>query len=407
MIYFTDAFTDSLFVFLFFPDSAAFVRIARVSGMEVGGSIGRQSMNVGILGAGAMGRTVVKHLQKCGDVQKIVAYDPKTASLERIRSDYGIDVHGALERILDDEKIKLVFVTAGNAAHKELTLAALQSGKAVMCEKPMALTLADSLQMAETAERIGGFLQIGFELRYSRLYATVKKWIDQGLLGEIRNIHCNYICSEYWGRDSWRVRQQLGGSMFGEKLSHYVDLPRWWTQCAVKEVYAAASPNVVPYFEIRDNYHATCKFASGAVSHLGFMMPFACTSESDPLVDMIDRQKDDGHELRYLVLGTEGAAETNVFQRKLKRWAFKETTRGFSSELVETLAWSRAEDHFYFHNTHDQSHDVVKRVRDGMPPSLSPWDALETMKVCEAAELSVEQGLPVRPDTLLKPVGKS
>lgn len=347
-------------------------------------------MRVAILGAGAMGRTVIGHLQKCGTVQEITAYDTSRESLEKTRRECGVEGSTSLEKTLDDPRLKLVFITASNAAHKDLALAALRAGKAVMCEKPMANSLPDAVEMAREAARLKGFLQIGFELRYSLLYSTVKKWIDEGKLGEIRNIQCNYIAEEYWRSSSWRVKNATGGSMFGEKLSHYVDLPRWWSGSEVEEVYALSSPNIVSYYEVRDNYQATCRLANGGVSHLTFYMPFGETTDTDdPLQDMLDRQKDTGHELRYLVMGASGGAETDVFNRTIKRWAYRETPRGFDSKIEETITWPKEQDHFYFHNTHDQTHDIVRRVQEGLPPSISPEDALETMKVCEAAEMSV------------------
>ncbi|MFV0416923.1 MAG: Gfo/Idh/MocA family protein [Chthoniobacterales bacterium] len=353
-------------------------------------------MKVGILGAGAMGRTVVGHLQQSPDVKEIVAYDISTDSLKKTHTEFAVSSTDSLNQILDDEAVKVVFITAANGAHKELALASLEAGKAVMCEKPMANSLEESREMAETAERLNGFLQIGFELRYSHLYAKTKHWIDEGRIGQIRNLHCNYITSSSWLRDSWRTRKQQGGSMFGEKLSHYVDLPRWWTGSEVTEVHATSAPNVIPFYEVRDNYHSTCTFENGTVSHLTFIMPFASTMKfTDPLIDRLDEQKDLGYELRYLIVGTEGAIETNVFRRTLKHWVFKETEKGFSSDLVETHTWKAEQDQSYIHNTCDQTHDIIRRVRDGLPPSISPWDALETMKVCEAAELSAEQNRPV------------
>lgn len=361
-------------------------------------------MKTAILGAGGMGRTVIGHLQKCSGVSRIVAYDPREEALEKTHRECGVEVSRSLEKTLADPELKLVFITASNDAHKELALTSLRAGKAVMCEKPMANSLEDSQEMAEAAEQLGGFLQIGFELRYSHLYSTVKKWIDEGKLGEVRNIDCNYIASEGWGRDSWRTKLATGGSMFGEKLSHYVDLPRWWTGEEVREVYSAASPNVVPYYEVRDNYHTSCTFGNGAVCHIAFMMPFAATYEKvrDSLVDRIIDQREDGHELRYLVMGTQGAAETNLFHRKIKRWEFGENGRGFTSRLVETLEWEEKDDHTFYHNTRDQAHDIVRRVREGLPPAISPWDALETMKVCEAADISVNESRVVWPSKLLE-----
>lgn len=338
-----------------------------------------------------MGRTVIEHLQKCDLVTEIVSYDTSKESLECTRRECGVEGSLSLEQTLDDPNLKLVFITAANVAHKDLALAALQAGKAVMCEKPMATSLADAKAMVEEARRLKGFLQIGFELRYSYLYSTVKRWIDEGKLGEVRNLQCNYICGEFWRKGSWRTRLETGGSMFGEKLSHYVDLPRWWTGSEVEEVYALSSPNIVSYYEVRDNYQVTCKFKNAAASHLTFYMPFAATTHGDPLQDTLEQQKDDGHELRYLIMGTHGAAETNVFRRTIKRWAYHESADGFHSEWVETVQWKPEEDHLYFHNTHDQTHDIVRRVHDGLRPSISPEDALETMKVCEAADLSIEE----------------
>lgn len=338
-----------------------------------------------------MGRTVIEHLLKCPDVTDIIAYDPSPESLERATKAGAAAVTDQLEDVLANPEVRAVFITAANGAHYDLAMASLRAGKAVMCEKPMATSLEDATAMVEEAERLGGFLQIGYELRYSKLYSTVKRWIDEGHLGEVRNIQCNYICGEFWGRRSWRIQLEKAGSMFGEKLCHYVDLPRWWIGSDVTEVYALSSPNVVPYYEVRDNYHATCRFANGAASHLTFMMPFASTSKTDPLQDMIDQQKDDGHELRYLIMGSKGGASTNLFRREIKRWTYGEDERGFTSTIVDEVSWTPEEDHCFFHNTQDQTHDIVRRVCAGLPPRLSPRDALETMKICIAADLSVEQ----------------
>lgn len=183
--------------------------------------------------------------------------------------------------------------------------------------------------------------------------------------------------------------------MFGEKLSHYVDLPRWWIGSKVSEVYSVCAPNVVPYYEMCDNYHTTYKFADGAVSHLTFMMYVAETFKGDPLQNPVSQQLDDGHELRFLVVGTEGAAETDVFGRRIRRWAFGDSETGLTSHLVETLRWEENEDHRYFHDTTTQAKDVVYRVAEGLAPYTSPRDSLETMRVVEAAERSATTGHPI------------
>jgi predicted dehydrogenase len=361
---------------------------------------GGNAIEVAVLGAGKMGENVIGHLRNSPLVRGITVFDRHPNRMASLQQAHQVKTSDSLEQILNDPAIRLVFITASNNAHRELTVAALEAGKAVMCEKPMATTLADAEAMASTAERTKGYLQVGFELRYSHLYTTVKNWIDQGLLGRVLNTHCFY-CSSAWGKhDVWRASPGTSGGMFGEKLSHYVDLTRWWIGDTVEEVYATCAPNVVPYLEVHDNYHCTYRFRSGAVSHVTFMMGPAATFHGDPLQNAVSQQAGDGHVLRYLIYGEKGAAETDVFPRTIKRWEFGEDDYGQSSQWVQTETWTPDADFSYFHNTHDQALDIVRRVVEGEPPKTTPRDALETTRLCFATELSAKEKRLVRLDEL-------
>lgn len=353
-------------------------------------------IKAGVLGAGGMGGTVIEHLRECPLVAEIVAQDSRPERVAELKQKYGIRATTNLNDVLSDPDIKIVFVTSANHAHKELALASFAAGKPVMCEKPIATTLADARQMVEDAERRKAWFQIGFELRYSKLYTQIKQWVDQDRLGTVNNTSCTYICSEFHHKNSWRNKLATGGSMFGEKLSHYVDLPRWWIGSRVTEVYSACSPNVIPYYEVRDNYHTTYRFASGAVSHLTFHMAVGQTFDGDPLQDVLAQQKDDGHALTYLIVGTKGAASTDVFNRRIKRWEFGDSPQCMTSRLVEDLSWNPTDDHRYFHSTLDQTHDIVRRVTEGLPPMTPARDAYETMRLVEAAERSADANRVIR-----------
>ncbi len=335
-----------------------------------------------------MGSKILPALLSSPEVGQVHGFDPDPLRREAAAKRYAIATTDRFEELLANPAIRLIFITAPNGFHAPLTLAALEAGKAVMCEKPMATTLKDAQEMVATAQRLGGFLQIGFELRYSHLYRQVKDRIDAGALGEVVNTHCTYICSEFHGKGSWRNQRSSGGGMFGEKLCHYIDLPRWWIGSEVKEVLSQCAPNVIPYYEVHDNYHTTLRFANGAISHLTFMMALAPTLRHDPLQNHISTHSDDGHELRYLICGTRGAMETDVFKRRLRRWAFGDSPEGLTSELVEELTWeaTEAEDNRMVHNTTEQALDVIHRVANGLPPYTDPEDSLESMRVVFAAE---------------------
>lgn len=361
-------------------------------------------MKVAVLGAGGMGGSYIAHLKECKEVDSIVVYDIDVARMQKKVADAGCPyVEGCanLDTILRDPAVKLVGITAANHAHKELAIRSLEAGKPVLCEKPMALTLEDALAMVEAGERCGVFFQVGFELRYSKLYAKVKEWIDAGLLGRVVNTHCLY-CSSTYDKDQWRNTKREGGSTFGERLSHYVDLTRWWIGEPVTEVYSACAPNVVPYTEVRDNFHTTYRFRGGAASHITYYMNYPATFMGDPLASNItDLQLGDGHKLRYIVVGTAGAAETDVFYRHIRRWKFTDTPKRMQSDWVEKITWTPKEDYVYYHNTTDQMKDVVRRVANGLPPMTTARDAYETMRLCFAAEQSADTGRPVSLDEAL------
>jgi predicted dehydrogenase len=288
-----------------------------------------------------------------------------------------------------------VLIATPNHLHATQAIAAMRAGKAVLCEKPMANTIEDAREMVRVAQETGAFFQIGFELRCSKLYVMAKEKIDSGELGQVRHIHCIYTLSPSFKRTSWRVKADTGGDMFGEKLSHYVDLPRWWNGGKVVEVYATKAPNVVPYYEIADNYEAIYTFDNGTVSHLIFMHHSAETpfDENDDLTD-ISEQAEGGHNLKYIIVGTKGVCELSVFDRAFKFYRFRLDEDMMRTKLVETHRWEKEEDHLYFHNGLDEYLDAARRVALGEPPFIAPEDGLATTELCFEIEAQAQRRCP-------------
>lgn len=350
-------------------------------------------IGVAILGVGRMGETHLGAAQASPFVGKICGYEPDPQHAARRAQELAIPVFSRLEDILEDPEIRLVSIAAVNSVHAELALRALRAGKAVLCEKPMAENLADAEKMVVVQQETGGFLQIGFELRYSQIYQRAKEWIERGLIGEVVNSHCRYYCSEFHLKDSWRSKSS--GTLIGEKLSHYLDLQRWYAGSPVAGVFSMSAPNVVPYFNHPDNHQISLQFANGTVAQLNFSMFLGETDASDPLLDVLEKQSDDGHCLQFHIFGTKGAIETDVFRRRLRRWEFTDGPRQLMSKIVETLTYPKAQDEEWIHNVHGQNLRVIERVAQGLPPETPATDSLETMKVCFAAERSAKENRPI------------
>jgi predicted dehydrogenase len=347
----------------------------------------KNKIDVAVVGMGAMGGTHVEAAKESPYVGKIYGYEPDPQRAAMRGKELNVIATSDLASILDNPEIKLVYIASTNDVHSEQTVKALRAGKAVLCEKPMGVSLNDARNMVKAEQETGGFLQIGFELHYSKMYMLAKKWIDQGLIGAPVNCHCRYYASEFHKKNNWRSNSQ-GHFLIGEKLSHYIDLQRWFMGSEVEEVFSMNAPNVVNYFNHPDNHQINMRFVNGAASNLNFVMYIGETDHTDPLLEMLEKQADDGHFLQYHIFGTEGAIEADVFRRRIRRWEFGDSPTQITSKIVETVTYDKDEDTEWIHNTHGQNLRIAELVAQGLQPEVRAADAYKTMQAGFAAEIS-------------------
>ena len=358
----------------------------------------KKKIDVAILGLGRMGETHVGAAKASPYVGDIIGYEPDSERAALRGQELGVKATSDLDSILNNSEVKLVYIPAINEVHAELTEKALRAGKAVMCEKPMGINIAEATSMLKAEKETGGFLQIGFELHYSKIYMLAKEWIDKGLIGKVVNCHCRYYCSEFHSKNTWRSNSK--GTLIGEKLSHYIDLQRWFTGSPVEEVFSMNAPNVVDYFNHPDNHQINMRFKNGAVSNLNFVMYIAESDHRDPLLEMLEKQSDDGHFLQYHIMGTKGAIETDVFRRRIRRWEFTDSPERLVSKIAEKITYTAKDDMEWIHNTHGQNMRIAELVAKGMKPETPAADSFETMKAGFAAEISEREKRIVKMDEL-------
>lgn len=365
-----------------------------------------QKINVAVIGLGGMGGTHVHAAKSSPFVDLVYGYEPDEQRRLKRAEELAV-IPATLDEIMANPSIKLVYIASTNEVHVPQSILALQAGKAVLCEKPMGLSLQEAASLIKVQKETGGFLQIGFELHYSKLYQKVKEWIDQGLIGRPVLNECRYFCSEAHRKNSWRSKGR-GSFLIPEKLSHYLDLQRWFFADEFDTVFSASAPKVVSYFNHRDNHQITSKYCNGAVATLNFIMYIGETYKRDPNREMLEQQSDDGHFLQYHICGSKGAIETDVFKRRLRRWEFVDGPEYdcMQSRIVECVTFKPEDDQVWFHNTAGQNVRVAELVARGLPPEVSAQDAFETMKLCFAAELSEDEGRLVSRaeiDSLIEP----
>ena len=186
-------------------------------------------VNVGIIGCGGIGQN--KHmpsLSKIENVRLVAFCDIVPERAQMCKEKFGTPdaaVYTDYRELLKDETIEVVHVLTPNREHAEISVAALQAGKHVMCEKPMAKTAEGAKQMCEAAKASGKKLAIGYQHRMKPQALTAKDYIQSGELGEIYYANCYAVRRR--GTPNWGVfldAEAQGGGPIIDIATHSLDL---------------------------------------------------------------------------------------------------------------------------------------------------------------------------------------
>ena len=184
------------------------------------------TLDIGLVGYGAWGRMHAAAIARLPGLRLAAIVANGDASAAAASSDHpGVPVLRTLGALLARRDIALVDIVAPNHLHAYFALAALDAGKPVLLEKPLATNLADGERLAEAVARTGLFLAVGFELRVSRQWAKVKALIDDGTVGRPRFANLALFRRPFRpGSGGWRRDRARVGSWILEEPVHYLDL---------------------------------------------------------------------------------------------------------------------------------------------------------------------------------------
>ena len=141
-------------------------------------------------------------------------YDLNTQRAQEMAAQYGGKVYESYFDLLNDPSIDAVSICVENRSHAEITTYALYAGKHVLCEKPMAVTLAECESMVAAAERNGKHLMIGHNMRFDPVHRKAKELLDSGIIGDIITFRTTMGNAGRrtgpWGREHLVLRQAEG-----------------------------------------------------------------------------------------------------------------------------------------------------------------------------------------------------
>ncbi|WP_079908162.1 Gfo/Idh/MocA family protein [Paenibacillus sp. 32352] len=191
-----------------------------------------KKLKVAVIGCGGIAKG--KHLPSLAKLEQVelVAFcDIIVERAEQAAEKYGVagaKVYEDYRELLNDKSIQVVHVCTPNDSHADISIAALESGKHVMCEKPMAKTAADARRMAEAAERTGYKLTIGYNNRFRSDSMYLKQLCEAGELGDIYYAKAHAIRRR--AVPTWGVfldGEKQGGGPLIDIGTHALDLTLW------------------------------------------------------------------------------------------------------------------------------------------------------------------------------------
>ena len=208
----------------------------------------KSPIGIGIIGSGFARTTQIPGYKGCSGARLVAVASRQRERAELVAREFDIpNVANDWRELVGRDDVDLVSVVTPPATHKEIVLAALANGKAVLCEKPMAMNAQESQEMVQKASEAGVLALIDHELRFLNSRQTMRNMLRSGAIGQVR--HCNYLFrSDYRGKADrawdWWSDRAMGGGTLGAIGSHVIDSFRWMLGTEISSVLGLLSTHI-------------------------------------------------------------------------------------------------------------------------------------------------------------------
>ncbi len=328
--------------------------------------------NVGIIGAGRIGKLHAENLVHCVPQANVVAIaDVFADNIKEWANDLGIEkVYSDYHDILNDKDIEVVLICSPTNTHSQITIEAAEAGKHIFCEKPIDYDLNKIHAALEAVKKAGVTFQVGFNRRFDHNFSAVRKAVQDGKIGDVNIVKVTSRDPNPPSIDYVKV----SGGLFLDMMIHDFDMMRYLSGSEVEEVFAAGAVLVDPEIGKAgdiDTAIVTLKFKNGALG----------------VIDN-SRKAAYGYDQRVEVFGSKGCVTV------------KNDTDN-STEISTAEAVTTLKPKYFFLERYKDSfieeltcffHSVEKNE----PTMVGAVDGLNAVIVALAAKQSLETGKPVK-----------
>lgn len=339
-----------------------------------------ERIGLGMLGVGRMGAAHARIVAGMVPRARLVALgDVDVAAAERLSAQLGYPtVHASAEALAADPDVDAVVIAVSSSRHLDAIRVVAAAGKPILCEKPLALTLADTDAAMAIADAAGVPLQVAFMRRWDQEYQRAHDRLSSGELG--RPFLFKSLQFDPEPPPLSFADPRVSGGIWVDMGIHEFDLARWLMGDEVDEVFAYGStlshPDLASVGDV-DSAVAVLRFVSGATG----------TVE-------LARDTTYGEDVRTEVLATAGAVWAGVLP--LSQGSFSSTASRsvtIDSSDPSILRFERA----YAR----QLRGFVDAIADGQPVTVTGADSRAALGIALAAQRSMHDGVPVRVSDIL------
>ncbi len=333
----------------------------------------------GLIGFGAWGKHHAEAIAKTQGACLAAIAEHSEESQEVARETYPeADVVGDYRELVARDDLDIVDVVLPSHVHHEVASAVLSSGKHLLLDKPMCLSVEDCDDLLRLAKKNDKLLAIDHEDRLSSLWGKVKAMVDDGFVGEPQYVLVDLSRNPYrLGADGWRFDIKRVGNWILEEPIHFFDLARWYLSSAGRPetVYATANSRQPNHPELQDNFSAIVRFTGGA---------YAVITQTLSAFE---------HHQTVKVTGTKGAlwaSWSGAMDRTRHPTSF---LKAFDGEKLRDVPITKIAGELF--ELEDHMAALVAVIRDGGELPCSGEDGRWSVAMCLAAQQSVDAGQPV------------
>ncbi|MGB0759014.1 MAG: Gfo/Idh/MocA family protein [Rubripirellula sp.] len=337
------------------------------------------NVRAGLVGFGAWGQhhaNAIKVTEGVDLVAIAARSDSSTAAAKEAYPD--ADVYSDFNELIARDDLDFVDVVVPSHLHHAVAMAVLGSGKHLLLEKPMGVSLGECDDMIRLATENDSLFAVGHELRLSSMWGKAKAMIDEGFIGDPLYALVELSRNPYrQGADGWRYDIDRVGSWILEEPIHFFDLARWYLEAAgqPESIYATANSRQPDHPELHDNFSAVMHFSGGA---------YAVVSQTLAAFE---------HHQTIKITGTRGAlwASWSGAMDRTRHPTF--SLRAFNGGEVVNVPIEKPTGELF--ELEDQIARMVEAIRKNVPLHCSGVDGRWSVAMCLAAEASVKAGAKV------------